>query len=160
MCRELQLPSFSSLCTLELTAFGCGTYKPWAHWRRTCNSSECSRMRASLQGAQVDHFVRYSGSSAEAEVLPPSPACRCVLAVLRFDDPSDRGTEQYHRVAALDDSAIAGYEERGVRTQESADAAKSGCASCQRPDPGAGPGCRESPGSGSVDPGSPVGKDE
>src|SRR5262244_3815451 len=110
MCRELQLGTLPRSPNSNLNEACSITWKVPNHWRPSCNS-ESARECGQSSGGASDHFVRYSGSSTQAEVLPPSPARCRVPAVLRSDDPSDRGTGQYHRIAALDHSAVAEHQE-------------------------------------------------
>ena len=64
-------------------------------WRRSCNSP-CACCRGTFWGASSDDTVRYSGSSTQSEALPPSRSGCALLALLRSDDPSDRGTGHHH----------------------------------------------------------------
>src|ERR1700741_4380665 len=108
----LTRPSISSLTTC------CSiTLRISRQWWPSCNSQGARECGQSSGGAS-DHFVRYSGSQPQAEVLPPSPARDCVLTLLRSDDSSDRRAEQYHRIAALHHPAIGARRQRNVCAEE------------------------------------------
>jgi hypothetical protein len=156
MCRELQLGAPPPLPASGLNTAHSTTWKVLCHWRPSCNS-ESARECGQSSGGASDHFVRYSGSSTQAEVLPPSPARGCVLTLLRSDDPSDRRAEQRHRIPTFHDSAVNGNQRRNDCVEEQAGATGSASRrSSKRPDPGAS-GNRERISSfDSVDPGSTV----